>query len=302
MNISIKQLKAFLCVAQTGSFTQAAHQLHLTQSGLSGLIKELESQLNLRLFDRTTRQIFLSDAGRQLLPLAQRTLNELNHMALHAESLRDGAIGKVRFAVSQQLAASAMPKIIANFQREFTHLELHMLDCSVEQVLQQVQTADVDFGIGPERDLPDDIESKLLFKLPFYIVLPPTHPLCQKSSVDWQDLHKETLITLNGPFTERLIDEMPEILAKNLRLPTYSVNFLSTAMGMVEAGLGLTLCLPFAAIWVRQHGLQMRPLEPAAKRGFCLYYRKKRSLPAAAQTFYQYLQQHSPQIWQADAF
>ncbi|MDO4249702.1 MAG: LysR family transcriptional regulator [Neisseria sp.] len=297
MNLSIRQLRAFITVAEHGSFSQAALQLHLTQSALSGLIKELENQLAMRLFDRTTRQLHLTDAGRRLLPSAQRVLNDIHALAVEAQNIHNGHSGQVRFAVSQQLAASVIPDLITRFQQHYPDIRLHLVDCSVEQVLDQVNNADVDFGMGPERTLPPDIESNLLFALPFYVALPADHPLEQQASVSWQDLQQETLITLNGPFTDRLAEALPETVAEHIRHPRYSVNFLSTAIGLTRNDLGLTLCLPYAADMVRRNGLIMRKITgPVIERKFFIYRRKNRSLTPSAEIFCRFLNEETPYL------
>ncbi len=285
MNITLRQLKAFITVADCGSFTRAAEALNLTQSALSGLIKELEQNLEVKLFDRTTRQLHLSEAGSRLLPQAQRIFNEVALLDTEVRHLKNLRQGQVKIAVSQQLAASAMPSLIAAFNREYPDIRVGLIDCSVEQVLQRVEDNEADFGIGPERSHGSDIESELLCTLPFYLVMPPGHRLAGQAGVTWADLAGETLITLSGPFTDRLAAGLSADAASYILHPAHRVNFLSTALGMVKAGLGITFCLPYAADWVRQHGLEMRLLNrPQAERRFYLYRRRHRSLSAAAQT------------------
>lgn len=290
MNVSLRQLKAFVTIAETGSFTQAATALHLSQSALSGLIKDLESHWNVRLFDRTTRQLHVSVAGQRLLPSARRVLNELAALESEVDNTKNRHHGQVRLAVAQQLAASVMPRLLASFSHRYPDIRVTLIDCSVEQVLQHVQNVETDFGLGPDRDRHDDIESEFLFALPFYLALPPEHPLASGHTVAWQALLHEPLITLTGPFTERLATALPEELAMRILKPDFRVNFLSTALSMVQSGLGLTLCLPYAGDWVRQNGLVMRPLvTPHIERKFFLYHRKSRSLSPAADTLHRYL-------------
>lgn len=283
MNITLRQLKAFITVADCGSFTRAAETLCLTQSALSGLIKELENNLGLRLFDRTTRQLHLSASGGVLLPQAQRILQELDMLDLELHNLKSRYQGQVKIAVSQQLAASALPDVIAAFCRKYEDIRVNLLDCDVEQVLERVQNNEADFGIGPERTHGIDIESEKLFSLPFYLVMQADNPLASRSKVCWRDLTSETLIALNSPFTDRLAAALPAGAAEMVLHPTYRVNFLSTALGMTRVGLGVTFCLPYAADWVRQHGLLMKPLyQPRIERSFYLYCRRNRSLSVAA--------------------
>ena len=292
MNITLRQLKAFVTVADEGSFTQAAASLHLTQSALSGLIKDLESNWDVRLFDRTTRQLHISVVGQWLLPSARRVLNELAALGDEVEHAKNHRQGQVRLAVAQQLAASVMPRLLADFARRHPDIHVTLIDCSVEQILQHVHNVEADFGLGPDRAHHDDIESEYLFALPFYVALPADHALAAHPAVPWRALLLEPLITLTGPFTERLATALPEDLAMRILKPDAQVNFLSTALSMVQAGLGLTLCLPYAGDWVRQNGLVMRPLvAPQIERRFLLYHRKSRSLSPAADTLHRYLLQ-----------
>ena len=96
MSTTLRQLKAFVLVAEQNSFTKAAEILCLTQSALSGLIKELEQNLDVKLFDRTTRKLHLSDAGSRLLPQARRVLNEMSVLNEKVDNLKSLHQGHVR--------------------------------------------------------------------------------------------------------------------------------------------------------------------------------------------------------------
>lgn len=297
MNITIKQLRAFVMVAKHQNFTVASQHLHLSQSALSGLIKELENTLGFQVFERTTRQLRLSDLGEQLLPQAQRIIHEL--MAFESQVIMFNQLeqGQVRIAVSQQFAASVMPMVIANFQKVYPHIQVTLMDCSVEMVLQRVQNMDVDFGLGAERTFDDDIEAELLFELPFFVVMPSHHRLSHEPQVRWLELQDEAMITLQGPFTKHLLNDLPAAMAQVLKQPQYEVNFLSTAVGLTKQGLGLTLCLPYASEGVHQQGLVMKQLiDPVIKRRFYLYQRTHRALSPAMLAFKQFLNQYVPSI------
>lgn len=290
MHITLRQLRAFIAVTQSGSFTQAAESLHLTQSALSGLIKELESHLGVRLFDRTTRQLSLSAMGGQIYPMASRIVHDVDAMLTEIGYLKDLHRGVVKITVSQQLAASLMPAVMAGFAAEHGDIRVGLEDCPVEKVLDSVRTGEVDFGLGPEREHSSDIQAERLFSLPFYLVLPAGHPLAAQAAVPWPALAGETLITLNGPFSDLLAAELGGEAGAAVSGAAHRVNLLSTAVSMVHAGLGLTLCLPFAANRIRQYGLQMRPMsQPAITRSFCLYRRKNRALSPAAERFHGFL-------------
>ena len=296
MNISIRQLTAFISVADNGSFTRASEQMHLTQSAVSGLIKELESSLGIVLFDRTTRQLSLSVVGHHLLPQARRILNEMQLFENEASSLTSLAQGQVRLAVSQ-FAASSMPAVIAQFSKEYPDISVSLLDCSAENVLEHIQNIEVDLGVGTERgftESEDDISADLLYQLPFCVVMPDNHTLAQKSEIIWQDLIDTPLITLQGPFIEQVTAELDEHIASHIQQARYKVNFMSTALEMTRQGFGITLCLPYmpeVIDWVSANGLQMRPLtQPVKMRRFFIYQRSSRALSPASIAFKNFLQ------------
>lgn len=298
MNISIRQLSAFISVADNGSFTRASEQMHLTQSAVSGLIKELESSLGIVLFDRTTRQLSLSVVGHHLLPQARRILNEMQLFENEASSLTSLAQGQVRLAVSQ-FAASSMPAVIARFAKAYPDISVSLLDCSAENVLEHIQNIEVDLGVGTERGFTepdDDISADLLYQLPFCVVMPDSHALAQKSEVVWQDLVDIPLITLQGPFIEQVTAELDESIAGHIQQARYKVNFMSTALEMTRQGFGITLCLPYmpeVIDWVSANGLQMRPLaQPVKMRRFFIYQRSSRALSPASIAFKQFLQSY----------
>lgn len=286
MNFTLRQLVAFVNVYKAGSFTKAAEELHLTQSALSGLVRELESNLELKLFDRTTRQLELSVAGAQLLPAALRVLNEA--AALHDEikSFKNLEHGEVRIAVTQQLASAKLPKILARFKARYPHIQLEIIDCEVEAIQECVRDTTVDIGIGPERTLSHGLSQELLFDLPFHLVVPPGHRFHQRDHLTWTELRDEPLITLDGSFTDLLADDLLRESVKNLGTVAYKVRFMSTALSMVKHGLGLTLCLPYVSEWVAQNNLVMVPIRgPEIRRKFFLYQRKNRNLSPAVEAF-----------------
>ena len=290
MSTTLRQLKAFVLVAEQNSFTKAAEILCLPQSALSGLNKELEQNLDVKLFDRTTRKLHLSDAGSRLLPQAWRVLNEMSVLNEKVDNLKSLHQGHVRLAVSQQLSASTMPKFIAKFCELYPNIQVTLTDCSVDNVVEHIENLEADLGVAPERSYSDDLNVDVLFSSPFYLVLPPNHPFVQKDEITWADLLDEKLITLNGPIIKSLQNELPNNISSRIFHPDFEINFLSTALGMTRMGLGITLCLLYAAEWVELYGLVMRPInEPVVERKFLLYTHKNRSLSPAALAFKEFL-------------
>lgn len=290
INITLRQLRAFVAVARTGSFTLAAESLFVTQSALSGLIKELEQLLGLRLFDRSTRRIHLTDTGRQIYPLIAKTLNDLDGVIEEVTHLKALKKGSVRIAAPQLMACTLMPEVIAAYRLAHPDIDIRLIDCAVESVTSRVFSGEVDIGVGPERDPNSDIIASELFTLPFVAVLPPDHALCQQASVRWADLVGYPLITLQGQFTERLSAELHAALREFDIDPNNTVTFMSTALSMVASGLGVTVCIPYASSLVRLYQLETRPLTgPTVERRFYTFSRNGRALSPAAQSFVDFL-------------
>src|SRR5450830_1461730 len=167
MDITLRQLRAFVAVAQTGGFTRAAESLHITQSALSGLIKELESQLGLRLIDRSTRRVYLSELGTEFHAVAVRVLRDLDSALENLDNIKRLRRGVVRIAAPQLLASTVLPSALADFRLMHPDVEIHLQDCAVENVISDVLSSEVDIGIGPQRAPVAGLAVDPLFELPF---------------------------------------------------------------------------------------------------------------------------------------
>lgn len=300
MNVTLRQLNAFIAVSRHKSFTKAADELYLTQSSLSGLIKEMENQLGITLFDRTTRQLHLSEAGERLVPYALKVLDDMRMFTGEIHDIKDYHQGKVRIAASQQLAATIMPSLIKSFKQAYPDIQVSLIDCGIGEVMERVQLIDADIGIGPEHPFSSDILAETLFSSKFYLIVKPDHALAGRSEVTWQDIPAGELITLQAAFAEQIRAALPMELTKRLFRSDYEVNFLSTALGMTQMGLGITLALSYAKNWIDQHDLTMIPIkEPKIDRKFLLYQHKHRSPSAAVLAFANFLKTYAKH-WQID--
>ncbi|GGY78177.1 LysR family transcriptional regulator [Pseudoduganella plicata] len=287
MTPTLRQMRALVAIARTGSFTQAAALLHLTQSALSGQIKELEALLGVKVVERNTRRVELSDVGRELVPLFDKMLQDLDGALADIASRKALRKGVVRVAAPQMMACTLLPHVIAAYRLEQPDIQVLLVDCPVDNVAQRVFSGEVDIGVGPERDALPDIGTQLLFELPFVAVCPKGHPLARQATVSWADLGRHPFIALQGQFTERLLRDMKVRHADAGGLQPYSeVTFMTTALALVAAGLGVTACLPYAAPMVNLHGLEMRPLtHPELTRKFYIHTRTTRTPSPAAASF-----------------
>jgi DNA-binding transcriptional LysR family regulator len=298
MNVTLRQLRAFVALARTGSFTLAAESLFVTQSALSGLIKEFEQALGVRVVDRSTRRIQLSDMGRELYPLLEKNLHDLDRVLQDVAERKDLKSGLVRVAAPQLMASTLLPEVIAAYSAQQPNIQIKLIDSVVESISSRVFSGEVDFGIGPERDSNSDILAETLFEGRFMAVFPKGHALGKLKKIRWADFAAYPIITLQGQFTERLKMDLRASAAEVNITPANEVAFMSTAVAMVKAGLGVTTCMTYAASLVSLYQLEMRPLlEPVVRRSFYTFTQNRRSLTPAAQSFksfvFQYVRERS---------
>lgn len=295
MNPTLRQMRAFVALAKTGNFTLAAQAIHVTQSALSGLIKELEQTLGARVVDRSTRRIILTDIGRELFPLFSQMIDDLDGALANVADHTQLKKGLVRIAAPQLLSCTLLPQAIAAYRAGHPAIEVRLSDTEVEGVIARVLSGEADVGIGPERVPAPALEARELFEMPFALVFPQDHPLSSLPRLTWCDVANHPFISLQGQFTERLLDDIGASLRHaSLRetpiKPAHEVTFMTTALAMVRAGLGVTVCLPYAEPLVKLHGLVLRPLdEPALTRRFFVYTRPGRSLSPAAESYINFL-------------
>jgi DNA-binding transcriptional LysR family regulator len=281
MNISLRQLRAFLAVARLCHFRRAAESLHLTQPAISRHIADLEAELDVRLFDRNTREVVPTEAGRYLQVALERVLEELEGVLTHVHSESERRHGKVRVAAAPTLSASLMPACIAACARDYPELTVQLHDQSQVMVLDSVRGGEVDFGLAIEPADSEAFDLETIQHDPFVLVCPGDHPLAKHAAVPWKKLQGQPLILLDHTSgSRRLIDQA-------LALHNVQANVVQqtghahTAFRMVEAGLGITvtpkLSLPASG------QLVMRPLTPTVTRAITLVRRRHRSLSPLAE-------------------
>ncbi len=290
MNVTLRQLRAFVALVRMGSFTHAAASLHVTQSALSGLIKELEQGLGVRLVDRHTRRIQLTEVGHGFYPLVDKILQDLEGVLGGIADLKALKKGVVRIAAPQLMACTLLPEVIAAYREAQPEVQIRLVDCAVESVLARVANGEVDFGIGPERATAPEIVARTLFEMPFMLVFPNKHPLEKRKRITWDDAVGYPFIALQGQFTERLALDLHGSLRELTLNPSNEVAFMTTALSMVSTGLGVTACLPYAGSLVKLYQLQMRPLhEPELTRKFLVFTREGSSPSPAVESFIVFL-------------
>jgi DNA-binding transcriptional LysR family regulator len=299
MNLTLRQLRAFDAVAETGSFTAAAARLHLTQSALSVLVRELEREMGVQLFDRHTRRVLLSEAGRAFQPSVQRLLADLAGAVAGVTELRDQKRGLLRLAAPQLMACTLMPRVIAAYRARHPDVEVRLIDTLPEHLLAGLASGEAELAVGQDVEVDAAvIERRALFRDRHWLICPPDHAFARRRRVRWSELRPYTFIAPTRDFRQRVLPELDaDARAFLMQASTQEVSYMTTALGMVAAGLGLTVCPTYSASLVEAHGLRMVKLDrPDFHREVCVYVAARRSLSPAAAGFVQILERfvHKP--------
>ncbi|MGF1680002.1 LysR family transcriptional regulator [Photobacterium minamisatsumaniensis] len=285
MNINSRQLQAFLAVAHHGSFTEAAEQLYLTQPSLSNQIRQLEVTLKVKLFDRTTRQVSLSDAGRAFLPTAEKILNRLIGGVSDMHEFAAGRMGKVTFAALLTVGASLVPVAMMEFQRRNPKVVLEYIEENDEPMYQQVLNGDIDFGIGSSPTSKHDIEFIPIYKDYLHFVCSPEHPLANQPEVSWYQVVQYPFIAMKSGMSMRHLTEKGFALTNTPLIPVQTATYQSTILGMVACGIGVSVLPSSLKIMFNRNDVRIIPITESLYRDIGLIIPIKKELSLGAKEF-----------------
>ncbi len=293
MNVSSRQLQAFLKLAEQSSFTRAAMLCHLSQPAFSALIRSLEDGLGLRLFDRSTRHVVLTTEGRDFEVSARRVLAELDRALAGVRDHAARRRGRVALALLPSLAAGWLPGVLAGFGAEFPGVELAVMDVLSEACIALVRSGEADFAIAATRAETPELRADLFCTDGFHLVCPVGHALLQLETLSPQDLASHPFVHLSRTSSVR---QYLDAATLPLQMQTLmEVDQLATVMGMVRAGLGISVVPALALFHFNQPGLVTRPLPwPALQRQIYLVQRRDRSLSLAAQSLHDWMMARLP--------
>ena len=277
-----QNLKAFITVAELGSFSEAADRLYLTQSAISKRIAQLEQQIGKKLFDRIARQVSLTEAGSELLPRAQRILQEYDSALQAINDLSGEASGTLRLAISHHLGLHRLPPVLKQFAQQYPNvtLDIEFMDSekAYEQVLHgQSEVAVITLALESHHN----IHSKKIWNDPLRFICAQDHQLASLKQPQLKDLAEYPIILPGlNTYTGRIIQNLFQQEGMPLQAPM-STNYLETISTMVEIGLGWSV-LPETLV----RDLYVMPLKSITiERELGYIHHMKRSLSNAAVAF-----------------
>jgi DNA-binding transcriptional LysR family regulator len=300
MNVTLRQLQALVEIAACGNFTRAAERLHVAQPAVSQLLRELEDELGVRLVDRSTRKVELTEVGREFCGSVERVMADLRQAIQSTSDLVERKRGRITLAAPPILVAALIPNVVSAFKRQFLGIDVVLVDVRIDQVVARVKSGEADIGIvsGVEIGnvaLPANdagLVNRPLSRVKLMLFCESQHPLASLRSPKWHDLKDHPIIALPSDSGIRTLLAHGYKSAGLALQPAYEVQQITTALAYVEAGLGITV-LPAYAQASMSRRVTMRPLTPGVFRDDIIITRRDRSLPPAAADFLRVLQRQA---------
>jgi LysR family carnitine catabolism transcriptional activator len=296
MEVSTRQLRAFRLAAQHHSFARAAEALYITPSGLSVLIKELESRVGFRLFDRTTRHVELTPHGRELLAVIQRNLEELDAAIANLGRSAKRNQQSVSLGTTPLVAANILPPAMREFRKQRPDVRVQLFDADLPTLIQMVEAGKLDMSLGIFKAMPD-VRREPFFRFSLMVARAAKDDIQPRRTTTWSALEGETLISLSpGHPHQQLIDKHLAKAGVKVQIGSI-VNLLDTQIALVEAEEGIAIIPSFGMPACRNRKVVMSQLiNPVVRFDFHIISRRGRELPPGADEFTSFLKSYIA-IW-----
>jgi DNA-binding transcriptional LysR family regulator len=278
-----QSLQAFVEVAEVGSFSEAAETLHITQPAVSKRIAGLEQQLDCKLFDRIGRHIALTEAGKALLPQAQRILQSVTEAQHSIRDLQGSVSGSLSLGISHHIGLHRLPPVLQSFSKQFPEVSLDIDFMDSEQAYDQVLHGKIELAVVTlaQQQL-SPFKQQAIWQDDLLVTVAPDHPLHQVEPVELTSLSQFTAIlpglnTYTGQIIKGLFQQ------HDLKLDvSMATNYLETIKMMVSIGLGWSV-LPQTMIDDTVAALDVKGLKLQRDLGYVFH--RDRSLTNAAKAF-----------------
>ena len=240
--MDITSLTAFIAVARFQSFSKASEALYLSQSAVSKRVAALEDELDTQLFNRVSRQISLTEAGRQLLPKADELVQQAEELQRYASTLSDDISGSLSIAIAHHIGLHRLPPILRRFNQQYPQVSLDIRFEDSDQAFHAVEQGDIEFAlITLPTKTPDQLEREVVWQDELSIVVGREHDLADSKRIEFQHLADyPAVLTSSDTETYKIIRREFDKTDSDLQVQMQTNN-LETLKMLSAAGLGWSL-------------------------------------------------------------
>lgn len=279
-------------IIELGGFTKAADALGFTQSSVSQMIASLESELSIKLLNRSRHGVKLTLEGAELYPFIERTIYQYRSMLEKANEIKGLETGVIRVGTISSITCHWMPKLIKGFKAQYPNVQFLFHQGDYTLIPEWIETGKIDFGfVNPLADIA--LKTKVIKDGEMLAVLPKAHPLAKNKSIRLDEIKNEPYILLEeGRYSEPMVAFAAAGIVPNIE---YTVHDDYTIMTMVDAGLGVSI---LAELMLRRtnYNIVCVPVDPPIRRTLAVAYKDHDCLPIASKYFIDYLLQHKDEL------
>jgi DNA-binding transcriptional LysR family regulator len=292
INYDLHDLQAFVAVAQRASFRQAAADLFLSQSALSRRIDKLEDSLGVKLFERTTRRVQLTNVGQTFLVNVRTALDGLEDAVLGVADLAAHRTGSVTLACVPSAVWHFLPDVLARFSERFPRIRVRVHDESAQDVLNLVLAGVADFGINFTGAENPEIEFAPIYVESYVLAMRSSHPLAGRKELSWKETMNERYISVATSSGNRTVIDAALAGVEKHPVILCEVNHVSGVLALVEAGMGVAAVPGLSVLPGRQDTIVGVPLvNPAIHRTLGLIAKRNHTMAPAARTLFDMLRE-----------
>lgn len=281
--MNIKDLKYVLAVAELEHFGRAAELCCVSQPTLSGQIKKLEEELQLKLFERTNRRVMLTAAGKEIILSARRILLEVDTIHEIALSAQNPLAGRFKLGAFPTLSTYIFPSLVPRVRQAMPGLRLILIEEKTDPLIHKLQQGEIDAALLALPIQDDFFSCQLLFEDEFYLAVPPDHELAEYTQIDQKVLAHHRLLLLEEGHCLR--DQALEVCQLHgiAEEQDFKATGIETLRQMVKAGTGITF-MPKIAMQQNEIDIRYIPFVPPAPiRKIGLVWRKTSARQALLQ-------------------
>lgn len=282
-----RQLRAFLSLSRTGSFTKTARELHLSQSAISHSIKALEDELQCRLLDRLGKSVMLTQSGEQLLAHAERILAEMGTARERLRNLGKWGHGRLRIGASPTSCQYILPNVLREFKESFPQCLIQIEPGDTPVALELLHNNRIDLALALQPRTLEQFEFRPLFQDELRFLVSPLHAWARAGRADRNQIPFERFILYaKRSYTSEMIDTF--FRKEGVELPTFiELGNIEAIKELVKLGLGVSILAPWVARRELAEGaLTALPLGPRKlQRSWGILLRKGQRLSLAQETF-----------------
>ena len=281
--MELRQLEYFQMASRLKNITRAAERLNVSQPNITVAIKKLETELGIKLFDRSQKQLSLTPEGNIFLNRIELALRSIQDAVLEVNDYKQLQKGTIKIGIPSMIGAYLFPKIFSSFQQLYPHLDIYLYEEGSMTIREQLERDDLDFGIVIISDASANLQLLPMSRNQIVACIPEKHPLAKKDSISINDVANADLIMLKeGSFLRQLVlskirraNIMPEIVLES--------NQIETVKGLIASNVGIAFLLDF--IVKGAPGIKAVPFDDPIYVDLGLAWKKDRYISNAAQSF-----------------